>query len=265
MTGLVYKELRQNSKALWITALSAPVMLLIILGMTALQGIAGKGSFTDMFADIAAKDDLPFSMLQFYTAFGPFLAAGFSALMIFNQDETKKWGYFTASHPKGIRSAIYAKYLIVFLLSAAALISASLTEMLNLLLEHLILGTAREELIPYTDVYAIVLFFQLFLRMFDIPFIIRFGRKRGEKVKVVIFGFGFIAFLVYLLFGPLPGKDAEIFVTIYDWYTGFISGKAQDVSYIILACFLWLTIIGYNISYRISCKLYMKGVEQYDK
>ena len=110
MTGLVYKELRQNSKALWITALSAPVMLLIILGMTALPGIAGKGNFTDMFADIAAKDDLPFSMLQFYTAFGPFLVAGFSALMIFNQDESKKWGYFTASHPKGIRSALYAKY-----------------------------------------------------------------------------------------------------------------------------------------------------------
>ena len=265
MTGLVYKELRQNRATLWMAALAAPAMLLMMMGFIAIPNIAGKESYTDMFAEMAAKGDLPFSMLHFYTAFTPFLVAGFAALTIFNQDETKKWGYFTASHPKGIRSAIYAKYLIVFLLSAVVLVSVNLTEMVILLLEHLILGTAREDLASYSNVYAIVLFIQLFLRMFDIPFIIRFGRKRGEKIKVTMFSGGFIAFLVYLLFGPLPGKAADFFVKIYEWYTNFISGKAQEVSYIILACFLWLTIIGYNISYRISCKLFMKGVEQYDK
>ncbi|MBQ6041306.1 MAG: ABC-2 transporter permease [Oscillospiraceae bacterium] len=265
MTGLVYKELRQNRINLWAAALAAPGFLLLMLAFSAVQSIAGNANFADLYAELAGKNDLPFSMLQFYTVFGPFFVGGLVSLTIFTQDETKKWGYFTASHPKGIRGAVYAKYLIVFLVSVIVLFSVNITDMILLLLEHLILGTAREDLVSYTDVYAIVLFIQLFLRMFDIPFIIRFGRKRGEKVKVAIFGFGFIAFLVYLLFGPLPGKDAEIFVSVYDWYQNFISGKAQEVSYCILAGFLWLTIIGYNISYRISCKLYMKGVEQYDK
>ena len=101
--------------------------------------------------------------------------------------------------------------------------------------------------------------------MIDIPFIIRFGKKRGESVKIMVIGGLFIGAIVYALFGPLPGEDGEFFIRVYDWWETFKAGAAQDWIYWLLAGFLWLTIFGYYFSYKLSCKLYMKGVEQYDK
>lgn len=268
MTGLIYKELRQNRKALWGIVLCAPLMTLIFVGLCSIPAIAPNMSAQELLADIfgrGGEDGPAISMIHIYCAVVPFVVSGVLALMVCEQDEIKKWGYFTASHPKGIAGALYAKYVLIFLMSLIALVSVTINEEVLILVDHLVFGTKPEEMFSYQTLYILLAFFQLFLRMFDIPFIVRFGKKRGESLKVAIIGGLMIAGFIYLLFGPLPGEDGEFFVQIYDWCAAFVNGKAQEYIYFIFDGFLWATIIGYYLSYKISCKLYLKGVERYDK
>ena len=98
---------------------------------------------------------------------------------------------------------------------------------------------------------------EVVLARFIIPMPSATMRFSIEAVPIIVAG---------LLFGPLPGGESgDPFVSLYDWWTEFSSGKANNWAYILLAAFLWITIIGYYLSYRLSCKLYLKGVEQYDK
>ena len=265
MTGLIYKEMRQNRNTLWFAGFMAPLCLLCFLGMVLLGSLNPDLTFRESYADMSADGDLPLPMILTYCCFVPFLTTGLLSLNIFAQDETKKWGYFTASHPKGIQGAVYAKYVLIFLMSIITFVSVTFTEELVMLLDHLILGKKAEEMVSYAGAFPFLVFIQIFLRMIDIPFIIRFGKKRGESVKIMVIGGLFIGAIVYALFGPLPGEDGEFFIRVYDWWETFKAGAAQDWIYWLLAGFLWLTIFGYYLSYRLSCKLYMKGVEQYDK
>lgn len=266
MTGLIYKELWQNRKTLWLCALAAPCCFLLFLLMGLLPAAAGQSTIQELFGDLMGKgDETSLPIATVYCIIMPFFMAGIAALGIFGQDETKKWGYFTASHPKGVQGAMYAKYVLIFLMSVITMVSVTLTDELLMLTDHLILGTPREEIVSYSMFAMIFVFVQLFLRMFDIPFIIRFGKKRGESVKVLMVGGLFVGAFLYALFGPLPGDDTEFLVNFVDKLYAFMQGEGPDISYYLLAGLCWVTIIGYYVSYRISCKLYMKGVEQYDK
>lgn len=185
---------------------------------------------------------------------------------VFMQDETKKWGYFTASHPKGYRGAVYYKYLLVFLIGVVTMVSFEIAMQIFYLADHLILGTTAEELpVGYSMLFMLLLLMQMFLRMFDLPFFYRFGAKRGANIKASAIAVLIFAGFVYLLFGPLPESFDELALQMDEWLEQFKAGKASDWIYYGLAAFIWVTIIGYNISYKISCKLFMKGVEQYDK
>ena len=267
MTGLIYKEVRQNRQYLWFVGLFAPLILLLFLLFLLIMAASSDTSFSDLFSDmtLTGENGSQLSMIMFYCGLLPFGITGMFSLYLFQQDETKKWGYFTASHPKGIQGAMYAKYAVIFILSVITFVSVTLTEEIIYLLEHLILGAELKDMTSGQIIYVLLFFLQIFLRMFDIPFIVRFGKKRGESVKVMAVGGIFIGAIIYALFGPLPGEDGEFFIQLYDWWEKFKEGAAQDWVYFLLAAFLWITIFGYYFSYRLSCKLYMKGVEQYDK
>lgn len=267
MTGLIYKEVRQNRLMFWTAGLTAPICLLLYIAMMLLVSIVNDTAFQTIYAEFAmtTESGLSLPLIQFYSCLFPLVMIGLISLNLFAQDGTKKWGYFTASHPKGISGALYAKYVLIFMLSVLVFVSVSLTEEIIFLLDHLILGKKMGDMQSYQMIYIILFFFQIFLRMGDIPFIVRFGKKRGETLKVVLVSGIFMGAIIYVLFGPLPGEDGEFFIQIYDWWQSFMQGAAQDWVYFLLAGFLWLTIIGYYVSYKLSCKLYLKGVEQYDK
>ena len=185
---------------------------------------------------------------------------------IFRGDETKKWGYFTASHPKGIRTAVYYKYVIVFLMSLLTMVSMEVVQMLYRLTDHMILGSTAENMPQsMSEIFMLCVFLQLFLRMSDIPFIIRFGSNKGSTVKALCLLGLLVVGGIYLLFGPLPENAGDIIVAYYDFMERVQNGEVDYFPYLMLALFTWVTIGGYYLSYKISCKLYLKGVEQYVK
>ena len=269
MTGLIFKELRMNRSNLIIVALMGPGMLLLCLGFGWLLTLPGEATMEEMIGGFNSADGQP-PLLYLMCAFTQFFATGLQAFLNISQDEVKKWAYFTASHPKGIRGAIYSKYAVTFLMFMVAYVSATLAAELTILADHLIVGTENEQLMINLQITNLLIngmfFFELFKMMIDFPFTYRFGHKNGEQMKILTFGVLVLGGLIYLLFGPLPGGESgDPFVTIYDWCVSFAEGTLKHNVYLILGVILWLAIIGYYVSYKISCKVYMKGVEQYAK
>ena len=249
-------------------ALMGPGVVLMWLGFGWLMTLANSVTMAEMFSGMGGDASLP--VLYLLAAFVPFFSVGLIAFMNAAQDEVRKWAYFTASHPKGIRGAIYSKYVMMLIMLMTAYVSSILAAELAALAEHLICGTENEQILMNMQLVQllcnVLFFFYLFKVMIDMPFTFRFGQKNGEQRKVLTFCILALGGLIWLLFGPLPGgDDGDPFVAFYDWCVSFASGTLKHNVYLILGILLWLTIIGYYVSYKISCKVYMKGVEQYAK
>ena len=269
MTGLIFKELRMNRTNLILIALMGPGMVLLWLGFGWLMTLNGNAEMRELIGSFNSADGTP-PLLYLMCAFTPFFATGLQAFLNISQDEVKKWAYFTASHPKGIRGAIYSKYVVTFLMLMVAYVSAMIAAELVVLADHLLVGTENAQLMINLQITNLLsgglFFFQLFKMMIDFPFTYRFGKKNGEQMKVLTFGILVLGGLIYLLFGPLPGgEDGDPIVALYDWCVSFANGTLKHNIYLILGVILWIVIIGYYVSYRISCKVYMKGAEQYAK
>jgi uncharacterized membrane protein YciS (DUF1049 family) len=111
------------------------------------------------------------------------------------------------------------------------------------------------------EIRLFLFFLQLFLRAVETPFLVRYGSKSGKQVKLLVLLGAVFLVIVYLLFGPLPDSDT-VFETIVNWFSGenklsgMLLGAAAILPYMIVAL--------YYVSYRISCRLYQRGVEAYD-
>ncbi|MBR4200545.1 MAG: ABC-2 transporter permease [Oscillospiraceae bacterium] len=272
MTGLFYKELRLNRTALIISAVIPFLMMLLFVLLDLLPVLLMNGSDAVIaeWKEITGRTGetgTSFNMMQIMPVVCAPMCSGLMQIQMFTVDETKKWGCFTASHPKGICTAVYYKYVIIFLTSVLSMVSCEVAQSLYWLTDHIILGTKADDMAGtgLSLVFMLLVFFQMFCRMIDIPFIVRFGSKKGGAVKAGIIGALFLAFFVYFLFGPLPESVDVIALKLDEFLTKLQSGKLPAGFYAGLAAFLWVTIFGTYFSYKISCKLYMKGVEQYDK
>lgn len=267
MNGLFYKELRQNRLYLILIPVIAFAVTFIYYPMGLLMGINGEAtSVKELTEQLSGHGETPLGMpmiLLMYVLV--FFIVGIVQSTLFQPDEAKKWGYFTASHPKGIKGALYAKYLIVFLVSLLTMVSLTFADELFALVDHLVLGTKREEMVLYATIFQLFLYIQLFLRAIDIPFTVRFGTKLGGSVKVGMVLAVWLGGGIYFMFGPLPESPEIVFEKIYDFVTNLQTGEAADWLYLVLGIFLCLSAAAYVLSYFISCKLYLKGVEQYDK
>ena len=111
-----------------------------------------------------------------------------------------------------------------------------------------------------TQSVSIFLFMlQVFLRSIDLPFTITFGSKAGTNIRIIsMVSIGF-AFLVYALFG-----DLSIFFTWEDVISFFTKTPSAKIIIIISIAEILIFPV-YYLSYRISCRLYLKGVDNYEK
>ncbi|MBQ8959941.1 MAG: ABC-2 transporter permease [Ruminococcus sp.] len=202
-----------------------------------------------------------FLIQTMFMLFG-FLISGMIQSNVFRGDETKKWGYFTASHPKGVKGQVYYKYLTVFLM---ILMGSALCYVFGGAFSHLAYAMYSVDMTDLTTVYMIMFFVQLILRAIELPFYFRFGSQRGGMVKMLIFLGAFIVVGIYLLFGPLPKNFDDGLYKVFDFVTGLQTGKSSDTLILGMGIFQLMAVIAYLVSYKISCRLFMKGVEQYDK
>lgn len=237
MFGLLYKELITHKKQM----LSISPVLIFFLGWTIVPSISTP-DLTEWELDLV----LTFSSIAVMLTIGMFESG------LTEADELKKWQAFIVSSPDGIRRQIGAKYvfnaalsctianiLAIFFSVAAAINGTDVSIAVSLLLQFLWL--------------------QLIIRALEMPFIVCFGSKQGNIFRMVLMGLLTMGIIIYALFG-----DLSVFGSLegfLKWMKDFLTDSNNYILYLTPAA----TWIVYYISYKISCMLYLKGGEYYDK
>ncbi len=248
MLGFLYKDLKV-CKGTFIALLIA---LMISNGFILLPYFAGAEEFTD-----TMNDSPQFWVMMCIFAVGiSFYVGGMLQESLISVDERKKWAYFVVSTEDGIKREVGSKYIMMILYS---MMTAFVCVFMNALTSDIVGGD-----VPPTMGLIMVLFFvQLMLRAISVPFIIAFSSKYGNTVRLSIFIAVMVSAVVYGLFGDLSWIDLE---SIWDKAFQLLKNM-NDSTGLIWGQIVFFSAVAvlYYLSYRISCKFYLKGVEHYDK
>lgn len=253
MTGLIYKEWKQNRVyILLMIACAAFAVFAVIpeaMGSNAMTD-SGSSFHAALFTLAGEKGTL----IRIFSMLLGFLGAGVLQNLVLKGDDRKAWGMFIASSPDGTDGFLRIKYEMVF---AMIVLMLSVCQLFDQLLSAVVLDVAGKELPGLGGVYMILVFLQILLRAVDLPFMIRFGDKRGSMIKMIIVIILFMILTLVILTNP-----GDINIKIIN-----IAEKtfSADNASLIVNLFPFFAMAAYFLSYRISCRIYMKGVEQYDK
>lgn len=250
--GFLYKEIRQNSKSI-ITVILLPFLILIFLTCCLAIVSLGEKYGGDNWIIITLTSDL---LRILSIALGFFSVSGL-LLSVFHGDDKKLWAYFTASVPMGVKKFLYTKYVLSFAMCGLYFVSSYVAETLAATVSWFALG---EEIISFTSIFVIIFFALIFQNSFSIPMMLRFGEKKGSIINLIIILCLAIAAVLVLSFIPAEMQDK-----VFAWLAGFITGDYGDLTMLLLGIFPAFSVGAYFLSYRVSCKIFMKGVNEYDK
>lgn len=243
MVGLLYKEFRQNSVWLLLTVGIAVVLIAQPIMMVNEFG-GGDGQF------------MMLAMLLYSALI--FMVTGFMEGNMFQTDERKKWAYFVTATPKAAAGHIWTKYVYTLMISCFCMVWCSALDMVfAFVMEHDNIEVILSSL----------LFLQVFLRAIEIPFWVRFGVKRGSMIKAAMLLVLILIAVVYALFGDLSVFfSTDDFVSkLIDFFINFMSGNLPDWFKVVQALFPFAAAGCYYLSYKLSCRLFLKGVEGFEK
>lgn len=240
MLGLIYKDLCLLKKDLLINGIG---IVLFIIAATcfpygAFQGLTEWG-FHVM---------LP-GCLLICIAFVSFVYA----VILIGLDEKKRWSGFVISGPLGYKQLILSKYLLAMALCWIPVVVHALGEVIGMFIPNTVSGLTG---ITVTGFYSIIIYCA-----FEFPFQFRYGSKHGVKYKTGLFFLLFYVGMIYLLFGP-PIDSNEIIDHLFKLARGEVQ-LPKWMQY--MGVFLpYVSMGAYYLSYKISCMVYLKGVEQYE-
>jgi len=244
MAGFLYRELRLSwyKIILFMCGMMIyPVLIALLMRNSPdMEGISGNIS----------------ALVSGVGAVMAFLVGGTFEVTMFKDDERRKWAYYTASTPDGIKRQIGAKYIVTLFFAMATV------TMLTLVNSFAYDG--NHDIAIATSLYMVLFYVQLFMRSLEYPLIVRFGGKMGNVVKMVLIAAVVLGGAVYLLFGDLsPFADMSSF-----WDRLFEALEDSEAAGKI-ALGTGIAVVGitvlYYLSYRLSVKWYLKGVDHYAK
>ncbi len=252
MRGLIYKDLYLiKSKVI---AGSLSVLFIILLMYVVYATVGGKVLFpTEMAAVIT---DLMIVMYIGVLSYG----------YIIKTDTKKQWGFYGMALPGSAKLIVRAKYMTVFIMYLISYIIC----VLNDLLIGLFFGKA----VDMSLLVLMFMLFQMFLNAIEMPFAFRFGTDKAAGIRIFITIVIVLIISIYLLFGNIEWLMAEggLIKTIIRLFSDnadsvTMSYELQQfinrltlINYIGMAVFAHLMVLAYYISYRISCKVFRKGV-----
>lgn len=250
-SGFLYKEFKQN-KALIIFIAAIP------LGLTMLSFI--MSAFALRSSEIVSGGILEFatrnSMRWYMLAFGAFIMS-FILPSVFQGDDRKLWAYFTVSSPVGVKGFMYNKYILDFAINGLYMVTCYFMDTLKATLRYTVTGNESQNMMTG---FIAVFYFLLFMCAFDIPFSVRFGAKKGSIIKTTVL----ILFTVILsvCFVLLPENITQKAI---GFFIDIFNGKADNTAMLLTSFCPFIALAAYLLSYKISCKIFMKGVDDYDK
>ncbi len=239
MGGLIYKDFLTNRKSIFI-ALGAMLYCGMMIIMPNVIGTAEEdmGMFLSLYGIL---------ML-----FAIFLISGAFQGNIFKSDESRRWAYFITSTPM-LKKHIEAKYWFIMIMSLSTVFIMVIFDALNCILFRAVSLQA----------FIMTAFYiQMFRRALEIPFLVRFGTSMGGYYQLGVLVLVVLIAVIYLLFGDLSHFGSiDIF---YEWLLNAMNGGVRTFQ-IFMAVMPFVSVIMYYLSYRLSCRLYLKGAENFEE
>lgn len=250
--GFLYKEIRQNTKSIC-AVIVLPFLILIFLTIClAIVSLNGEYGGDGWIVKMLTSDAIRLASI----AIGFFSASGL-LMSVFHGDDKKLWAYFTASLPMGVNKFLYTKYVLSFAMCGLYFVSCYVAETLVATISWFALG---EEIMSLTGISVIIFFMLILQNSFSIPTTLRFGEKKGNIINVILILSVAIAAILILALIPRDIQDM-----VFAWLAGFLTGEHGDLTVLLLGLFPAFSVGAYILSYKVSCKIFMKGVNEYDK
>lgn len=263
MRGLLYKELYLLRKD-FLFCFGYVLAIVIILGIT--SGIAF------WFSDLGGFPNPSVSVIMILIEM--FIVIYFCLAMfrkVIKTDTGREWGYYSVTIPGSEKKSVAVKYMVLFIAYFISFVLCKLADIFA--------GLITGEAIDLSAVILAIIFFQIFFSAIELPLGYRFGTDKGEGIKICLFLAIALIICIYLLFGNIEWlmgengivkevmKAAEanqnVGDAIYNEFKGMIE-RMQLWGIIVSSCLPHAAVICYYISYRISCKVYKKGVTRVD-
>ena len=238
MSGLIFKDFYLNRKYLWFFL--APFLL--IPGSVLSELKRGEPENSIIMTVILTE-----AMIMF---FGYLLTT-----LIMKYDERKGWAGFIVSSPQAARGQVASKYYFCLISMLGAFF---ISYMYNVIISALTSISFSGLLFQSTLFFMILLFLAV-----EIPFSVRFGSDNGNKFRAMILMIILFAGMVYFLFGDLSifGDPEKLMNSIINILEG---RDIPDGMLILMGVFPYFSVSMFYLSYRLSCKLYTKGIESFE-
>lgn len=250
--GFLYKEIRQNMKSICAVIFLPFFILIFLTGCIAIVSLNEEYGGDGWIVRTLTSDVIRIVSI----ALGFFSVSGL-LLSVFHGDDKKLWAYFIASAPKGVERFLYTKYVVSFAMCGLYFVSSYIVETILASLSWLVLGN---ELMSFTIIFIIFFFMLILMNSFSIPMMLRFGEKKGSIINVIIMLCLAIGAILILSFVPMEIQDK-----IFAWLASYLTNDFTDLTVLMMGLFPGISVGAYILSYKVSCKIFMKGVNEYDK
>lgn len=183
-----------------------------------------------------------------------FITANSLSTSLFVLDEKPANINFLFSTPPAAKGHIQSKYYSLLIIQLGILLICFLVDIVRMLM-------IGEYAISSSLACMILFCISLILLAIRIPFIIRYGSGISTTVRSAYI-IAIIAFIIiYALFGDISFFFEENGLSLEDIFAYLQSGKVI----LPLSFIPYISVLIYYLSYRISLKLYRKGVESYEQ
>lgn len=250
--GFLYKELRQNKKSICAVIILPFLILIFLTGCVAVASLNEENGGDGWILRTLTSDAIRIVSI----GLGFFIVSGL-LMSVFHGDDKKLWAYFTASAPMGVEKFLHTKYALSFAMCGLYFVSSYVAETLTATVSWVAL---EKELVSYTGISILIFFMLILQNSFSIPMLLRFGEKKGSIINLLIILCIAIAAVLVLSFIPRDIQDK-----VFAWLSGFLTGDHGDLTMLLLGIFPAFSVGAYIVSYKVSCKIFMKGVNEYDK
>lgn len=249
--GNLYKELKQN-RILIIT------MLLLPFAVVLFSLLAVSLSDEETFAESLAGEGR--MIYYIWLIMSVILASGLISNIFMNESK-KLVGYFIIASPNGIKSHILHKYFMSIILTSAFTASTFVAGEIYKAVYYSVTNTEAKSLS-----FAFIMMFLVILitAAFDVPFIVRFGVKKGSILKIT--AMIALAIILVLLFSYVPEKITD---SIMDKLVGFFKKiMTKDIKELKSDAMIITPVVCavlYVLSYKVSCALFKKGISSFSE
>lgn len=242
MLGLLYKDLCIMKKELLVNGSIIAVLLMALICFP----------ITKVIPDVT---EVAFSigLIRVMVLFSVYIVLTQYQNMVIQIDEKRIWSNFVMSNPLGYKQQLLSKYFFTLSSSWLFVVIAILGEIIAGVIPGTVSGTYS---------WCMLFFYgQILYQSFDFPFTICYGASYGVRYRMALFLLLFYLFMAYILFADVPSTDK-----IWEYVTGLLKGEVLLPKWVQYMSVLlpYVSMGAFYISYKISCRLYRKGVERYE-